>query len=658
MTESSTFDEAKAKSAASAMRQSCYGLSDIDSELDKEREIARDYLKGDMSDLPVEIEDRSEVVDTFGADVIESTIPDLIEIFTDEDVVAFDPLDEEDVEQARLETEFIRYVIYQKNKGWLHLFTAFRDALEQKLGVWKYWGEESVESKEEVREGVEAAAVPHVADGFAKAGYNVASEETSDGVFRVTATKETRTVIPMFKPVASGDFGTSNESICIYDNDYCVERITMRRQDAAEMFGEDAAAALTIKHKDDDDQNDRKEGEERKSDLPSDLHEVEVYEHYIRTDLDGEGVKLWQLFTNADETVLLDHSQADRMPYGVITPFISPHETVGSSMMDKCIELQRIRTVLLRAVMDMTYFGLNQRAEISDADANEYTESDYVDNSPGSYVRSKTGNAINPITSSGIGYDPFAAFEFVSTLGEERTGVGRQTQGLNSDALHDTATGQSNMMSRAQRRLRMIARSFAETGFRDLCLGLHAIIRESGMSMSGYVSGKIVNLEPDKMRERDDLRITVGGGSREEALAALNEVRSLAGEIVSMQGGIQGPVMDLTGIHTVLTRYVDMLPVKGLRNVFISPNDAEMPEPEESPEVVKAQADIELEQMKFAHEKAMDEARLLHEMEMDKVKAQAEAELAREKQQREMALAVVGGAMPSEGYRPGGRLDR
>ena len=71
----------------------------------------------------------------------------------------------------------------------------------------------------------------------------------------------------------------------------------------------------------------------------------------------------------------------------------------------------------------------------------------------------------------------FGALEHMSTVAEIRSGVVRNAQGLSPDTLHETKGGMQLMVAAAQKRVRMIARVFAETGVKDLFLLIHAVTR-------------------------------------------------------------------------------------------------------------------------------------------------------------------------------------
>jgi hypothetical protein len=58
-----------------------------------------------------------------------------MEIFTGgEDVLTFVPRGVEDEDAARQETDYLTYQIFQKNRGWMTIYSGFKDALLSKVG--------------------------------------------------------------------------------------------------------------------------------------------------------------------------------------------------------------------------------------------------------------------------------------------------------------------------------------------------------------------------------------------------------------------------------------------------------------------------------------------------------------------------------------------
>ena len=85
-------------------------------ELAHERAEALDYYNGEP--YGDEIEGRSQVVTREVMETIEWIMPSLARIFTDVDnMVRFEPVNGDDVEQAKIETEVVNYVYWKQNKG-------------------------------------------------------------------------------------------------------------------------------------------------------------------------------------------------------------------------------------------------------------------------------------------------------------------------------------------------------------------------------------------------------------------------------------------------------------------------------------------------------------------------------------------------------------
>jgi hypothetical protein len=100
-----------------------------------------------------EVEGRSQVVTSETLDAIEGLMPSLMAIFTSSDeVVSFEPQNEEDEEAAQQATDYINYVFSRDNNGFLFLYCIFKDALLQKNGFGKiYWEEYEGSVKETYR---------------------------------------------------------------------------------------------------------------------------------------------------------------------------------------------------------------------------------------------------------------------------------------------------------------------------------------------------------------------------------------------------------------------------------------------------------------------------------------------------------------------------
>src|SRR3546814_8357528 len=84
------------------------------------------------------------------------------------------------------------------------------------------------------------------------------------------------------------------------------------------------------------------------------MRKVCLREEYIRVDADDDGIaELLKVFRVGN--VILDVEEVDEVPFVVFCPFPRAHRMVGNSLADKVMDIQRVRSVLLRKALDGTY---------------------------------------------------------------------------------------------------------------------------------------------------------------------------------------------------------------------------------------------------------------------------------------------------------------
>ncbi|MDE2105132.1 MAG: hypothetical protein KGL39_48335, partial [Patescibacteria group bacterium] len=102
---------------------------DLDPELTHAREIALNYFKGNMHDIPT-LPNRSAATTSDIADAVETVLPDLVEIFTaGDDVLSFKPRSQQDETYAEQETDYVHSIVFDDNDGFLTILSWIKDAL-------------------------------------------------------------------------------------------------------------------------------------------------------------------------------------------------------------------------------------------------------------------------------------------------------------------------------------------------------------------------------------------------------------------------------------------------------------------------------------------------------------------------------------------------
>src|SRR6185503_19141475 len=132
--------------------------------------------------------------------------------------------------------------------------------------------------------------------------------------------------------------------------------------------------------------------------------------------------------------------------------------------------------------------------------------------------------------------------EYVDTWREMRTGVGKDTMGLDSESLQDvTKGGQLAGMAAASLKTELIARCLAE-GLKDVFLKIRALmVRHQTQPLQFQMAGKWVNVDPTQWRDRTRVspNVGLGSGTREESRQNIQLLGAMQEKIAAL--GLVGP---------------------------------------------------------------------------------------------------------------------
>ncbi|MBY0432329.1 MAG: hypothetical protein K2Q10_14120, partial [Rhodospirillales bacterium] len=386
-------------------------------------------------------------------------------------------------------------------------------------------------------------------------------------------------------------------------------------------------------------ERDRRRFDDDSSTVNEAMREVDVTEHYIRADLDGSGLaRLWKAATAGSGDTLLtrkgkpDLEPVDEMPFASITPVMVSHRFEGLSIAELVMDIQRIKTALLRQWLDNLYFQNNQRVEVSEQHASDHTLDDLLTNRPGGLIRTKMPGGIIPIPNNPIGQHIAPLLQYMDSETEQRSGATRQGMGLDPNALQKTtATGANLFANAAQMRVRMIARIFAETGLKRLFMLLHGALRKhQDKEKVVRLRGRWVPVDPRGWRTRSDMtaHVGLGTGSRDQQQQYLLQILGFQTKAVEMQGGIAGPLVGLPNLYNTLKRLVENAGLRSVQPYFMAPGEeGAAPQPKTDSKADEVQAQLQLDRMKAEGQLAID-----------RMRAEAEAQLARERMLAEIAL--------------------
>ena len=253
-----------------------------------------------------------------------------------------------------------------------------------------------------------------------------------------------------------------------------------------------------------------------------------LYESFLKTDFDGDGIaELRKVCTIGNK--VLQNDEIDKVPFVSITPVKIPHKFFGLSVADLIMDLQLMKSTLMRNLMDNMYNMNFGRYAVLEGQANL---DDLLTQRPGGIVRVKSPNAVTPLTTPPLEPYTFQMLEYLDGVRESRAGVSRMSQGMNDNALtsHTTATAVNAVMTAAQSRVELIARNFAETGVKELMTCIYELLyKNQDKERMIMLSNEWVPVRPDVWREKYDCTVSValGSGNKDQQMMHLSQMLSV-----------------------------------------------------------------------------------------------------------------------------------
>src|SRR5215471_1234698 len=648
------------------------------SKLSTDRQNAMDYYLGDVtSDLPT-IPGRSKAVSMDVSDSVEGLMPNLMEIFTaGDEIVQFNPVGPEDVKAAEQETDYINHIFMQRNPGFLIIYTFCKDALLSKVGVVKVRWEQKettetetyLDQSEDVFAIVASDPDVEIVEHATKVCVNPGDEmnPSSETVLHDFTVARKRTYgCAEVLPVPPEEFGISRNARNIKDCTYCFHEVPRIQSDLiAEGYDPDQVNTLQTyasKTSQTGEENARDTVDEgmgsRDFSLNKAARRVRVTEHYIHMDMDRDGnPRLWRITTGGEQSQVLtkdgepDIVEEDYMPFAAMTPVIITHRFFGRSIADLVMDIQQIKTASIRALLDNAYLANNPRPVVSESETGEATIDDLLISAPGRPIRVKAnaGAAIVWQSIPTIGQHIYPLVEYFDSTREWRTGVSRQGQGLNADALQNqSATAANQLYTAAQARIKLIARIFAETGIKDLFYLLHAVTRRYGQQADTVrLRNQWVTVDPRNWKTRNDLTVSVGLGTG-----------SKTERLVHLQGFINGQInlrkispamVSDKNLYNSMAEYAKLIDMKTIEPYVTDPDSpqarmmAQMQQqqgPPPDPKVMEVQGKIALAQADSQAKIQREVAETLADMKAEEQKFAHEALLERQKFELDKQLRI------------------
>jgi len=629
----------------------------IDDYIAPKRELALSYYRGDF--LGNEEEGRSQVVMTEVRDTVQAMMPSLLRIFTSSDnAVEFAPRSPEDVAACQQATDAVNYVFYNENPGFTILYNAIKDALVSKTGIFKWRAEEIKDVSETEYSGIDgeqyALLVSDPENEVRDVSVKTRTEMSTDPMtgeqfaaeveeFEVTIRRTKSRLKYIIECVPPEEFLIARNARDLDTADYVGHRKLMTISELVAMGYDKDEIEQYGGEGDTFDINNEAQVRNpailsflNNTDNPDKtLERVYYVESYMRVDKDGDGIaELRRVCTIGNAAHVLHEEIVDEVPFAVICPDPTPHMVIGESVADQVMDIQLIKTNVVRNTLDSLAQVIHPRTVVVEGQVNM---DDVLNVETGGIIRARAPGMVQAMSEPFVGQNAMPIIAYLDDLRASRTGISKASQGLDPDVLQSTTKAAvSATMSAAQERLEMIARVFAETGIKRLFKGvLNMLIKHQDKPMMIRLRNQWTAVDPRTWNTDMDMIVNVGlgNGNASERTALLTQIL-MKQEQALTQFGPDNPLVDLKQYRDTMAQ---ILAINGLRDStkYFKEIDRNMlpqlqqmtqgqskPDPAEilaQIEAQKAQVDMQIAQMKATLD--IEKARMADDRERDRNEA-------------------------------------
>lgn len=654
------------------------------------RTLAIEYQRGEMNDLPARPNGSTQTDRTF-ADALAWTLPGVVRVFTASDqMVQFQATQVGGEQSAEEASEYTNYSFFRENDGYRILYNATYDSLLMGNGAaCSYWCPEEADTKLFKDRTAEELAL------LLEEGWTGTGVEPKPGTSRMVETdmgsvEEPTYTVKLQKVEKRGqirDMTLKPENLLLNSTATTIEdsrfvaylhddKTRSDLMEMAEEYGwskEDIEELPAYRNT-----TQNLVGNARRFENPitdsspvrsGDL--VDLYECYIRADEDGDGsaelLQVWYAGNAGGGLVLGYEEWEDDVPFTDIPCYPVPHSWIAESLFDRTADIQRVKTTLLRQLLDNTYAVGLPMQEVEEGSV--LNPDALVNKRFGGLIWKKKASApILPHLTPFIGDKLMLGLNYMDEMVAKRTGISKTTMALDPEALQNqTATSSQLQHDAGYSQIELIARNMAELGWVKFFAKRRNLAKKyikepvqipsrNGESMDGSTSGaKYRTIQPEQWSDEMACTINVGlgTGSRDRDMSMLNLILNGQIGMADRLGAAGFTAKAIEFIPKIRKTAVEMAESSGLRN----PGDYYPPITDEEIAKMVEQASqppppdpaIQLEQMKGETQKqlkmvdaqvAQQQAELKAQGEVVKNEAELRADLQTKEADRQNAIAI------------------
>ena len=580
---------------------------------------------------------QSEFVSTDVRDSVLFMLPSIMRtFFGTKKIVEFVPKGPEDIEVAQQQTDYINYVIQQKNPGFQVLYDVFKDALVRKTGFVKVFWDDSV------------TATTHEFSNIDPQSYQALIMDKNVEVIEESVTNET---IVTIDPLSGEE--VVQEIPASYDltirrlkpkDQVCIESVppeeVLISRHARSIDTASYVAHRMIKSVSDlvamgyDQEEieqyagyggsalDPESYEEQEARNPFDNmvypdrndaggKDVLYVEHYLYYDYDDDGIdERIKVCTAGNGLEVLHVEPLDELPICMFCPDPEPHTAIGSCPADYLKPIQAAKSQIMRDTLDSLGHSIFPRMGVVEGQVNI---DDVLNTDIGQPIRMRAPGMVQPFAVPFVGKEAFPVLGYLDEAKENRTGVSKASAGLNAEALQSTTSAAvTATMSGAQGRVELICRHFAEGGLKTMFKTVNNLVIKHQNAQDVFrLNGKFIPVDPRYWDSDKDMvvNVAISKSSDEEKFQVLTGLASKQEQIMQTLGP-QNPLVSMQQYANTLTRMIELAGFQDAQSFVNTEVPPMPPQPQEPPKPDAAEMLAQAEAMKaqVSAQKAMIDA--------------------------------------------------
>ena len=567
-----------------------------------------------------EIDGRSSVISRDVADQVDAMISQIMPTFAQDNIVQFEANSEDDEAQARTESNFCNHVFMEKNDGYITLETLIKDALLSKNCIAKVYVDIKEDVERERYKGLDQNELFMVLQPN-KQNQEVIVTKFEEKKGNVNLKRITTTRKLIVSPVPPEYFAVSSDlkSPFIADASYCREKFYMTRGELIES-GYDADNIMDLPVSNSDTQIDSIERNQIQDEQNSynrnpSMEVLQLEEHYIRVDRDGDGLpELLKVVTCENRLLEMggkaDITEVDCIPYASGVAYLMGHRFYGLSVYDKLKDVQDMKTHFLRQWADNTLISNHKKYMAVEDDVNM---DDLLNGRPNGVIRVKSLAALQEMQTTDIGGSCQLALDYYDTVRTQRSGSALDLQS-NQMAMPSNVgdQGVNTLVANLEQVSALLTRNLSETLIKSIYGLIHKFMRDYfPEDMSAKINGQWSQTNPSQWLERDQINVSVPPTRTEKMVQQIALEKVILQQQQHMMSGNEGILADKGAHYRALLDHARLSGIDNPEKYWIDPDSPQAQQAAQQSQMMQQQQMQEQQQKQDAMNQQLIQAQIM-----------------------------------------------